>query len=59
MQHDLMRYQIGSYAHCKYEAIHSFDGRTLKKCPKKHINTKQQNQNQQVDRKKIIYFENE
>ena len=37
MSHDLMRGQIGSYAYMQT--------RTVKKRPKKHIDTKQKNQN--------------
>ena len=43
MPHDLIRGQIGSYAYMQYEATFSLMMAELKKRPKKHIYTKQQN----------------
>ena len=59
MSYDLMRGQIESYKYMIRSYLQFHDGRAVKKAPKKHIYTKQQNQKRQkVKRKDLFYFEN-
>ena len=47
MSYDLMRGQIESYKYIIRSYLQFHDGRAVKKAPKKHIYTKQQNQKRQ------------
>ena len=61
MSYDLMRGQIESYKYMIRSYLQFHDGRAVKKAPKKHIYTKQQNQKREKKGKicfmlKMYYF---
>ena len=56
MSYDLMRGQIESYKYMIRSYLQFHDGRAVKKAPKKHIYTKQQNQNDNKLKGKICFI---